>query len=184
MGKRKSDCSPEEWAEHLEKERARRLRNIEHIRAREREYAKRPEVREKRRAQDMKPHVKAKRQAREQSPEYSAYRKEVHARLRANPAKWEEKIARQRKRRTGMLPSDIEQLLAHQGNCCAVCGRAFEGRQVRADHCHDTGSPRGLLCHHCNIIEGMMRGMEISPTDFAERLDSYLRHPPFLSLDR
>lgn len=40
-----------------------------------------------------------------------------------------------------------------QGYACAICKvdlRTLPQRQVHADHCHETGLARGVLCHHCN----------------------------------
>jgi Recombination endonuclease VII len=49
-------------------------------------------------------------------------------------------------------------LFRRQGGCCAVCGRA--GKLV-ADHDHDTGILRGLLCPSDNGREGRDGGADI-----------------------
>jgi hypothetical protein len=36
------------------------------------------------------------------------------------------------------------------GEHCAICKRGRGSRRLDRDHCHDTGRPRGLLCHRCN----------------------------------
>ncbi|HET8869801.1 MAG TPA: endonuclease domain-containing protein [Aquabacterium sp.] len=176
--KKKADCTPEEWAAHLEYHRLRHAANREKERARQREYRSRPEVKERRRLRDSTPEAKAKRRAYAHTPEAKARAKELVAARKADPDRHEKRLSAQRKRRTGMTNSDVQKLLEFQGNKCAVCEREFDGRQIRADHCHDSGKPRGLLCHHCNIIEGMLRGMALSPNEFAERLHKYLDSPP------
>jgi hypothetical protein len=41
-----------------------------------------------------------------------------------------------------------------QSGRCAMCGRSAD---LRLDHDHKTGLVRGLLCHSCNINEGMQQ---------------------------
>lgn len=36
------------------------------------------------------------------------------------------------------------------GERCGICAREPGSRRLDRDHCHTTGSPRGLLCHRCN----------------------------------
>lgn len=41
-----------------------------------------------------------------------------------------------------------------QGNKCAICGTHADdapNKRLHLDHCHATGQPRALLCHHCNV---------------------------------
>jgi len=51
----------------------------------------------------------------------------------------------------------FEETLEAQGYACAICGSPDWGaRGVPCiDHDHQTGKPRALLCHHCNIGIGM-----------------------------
>lgn len=56
------------------------------------------------------------------------------------------------------LESIRKQLLAKQGNVCAVCGRKFtrvDGAVV--DHDHVTGVIRGVLHRSCNMAEGKLK---------------------------
>jgi hypothetical protein len=176
--KLKSQCTPEEWAAHLEYHRARRLKNVEEERARRREYAARPEVQAARRLRDAQPEARAARQERDASTEAKARARELRLERVADPGRQESRMDRQRARRTGIHAALFAKLLEEQGNACAVCRRSFDGRQVRRDHCHDSGAPRGLLCHHCNIVEGMLKSMALDPLEFAHRLASYLASPP------
>lgn len=42
-----------------------------------------------------------------------------------------------------------------QNGCCAICGEKY--KILCVDHCHDTISPRGLLCRHCNLALGLLK---------------------------
>lgn len=45
---------------------------------------------------------------------------------------------------------EYDDMLAKQGQVCAICRRESRGRRLSVDHCHTTGKIRGLLCHTCN----------------------------------
>jgi hypothetical protein len=49
--------------------------------------------------------------------------------------------------RYGLSEADFAALLQKYAGCCAICGH--KGTLV-VDHCHSSGSVRGLLCHGCN----------------------------------
>ena len=67
-------------------------------------------------------------------------------------------------------------LLVIQGNACAVCGAADPDR---ADHDHDTGLLRGMLCKSCNAIEGKTRSQFYGLSDEVRaRFDAYRANPP------
>lgn len=59
-----------------------------------------------------------------------------------------------------MTDEDYEELLASQNGVCAICGEPpeREGRvrtlRPAIDHCHKTGTIRGVLCHKCNTSLG------------------------------
>lgn len=46
---------------------------------------------------------------------------------------------------------EYDQILAYQGNACAICRRPPKsGKRLAVDHDHQTGFVRGLLCFMCN----------------------------------
>lgn len=57
-----------------------------------------------------------------------------------------------------------EKMFKEQNHCCAICG-ASENSTVgerkdwnfAVDHCHKTGSVRGLLCNSCNRALGLFQ---------------------------
>lgn len=80
-----------------------------------------------------------------------------------------------RKSMTGFSPELYATTLVLQDNRCAICHAPFDATlKACADHCHATGSPRGILCDKCNrglgyfgdCIEGLLDAVE------------YLRNPP------
>lgn len=52
----------------------------------------------------------------------------------------------------GITAADYDRLLAEQGGGCAICGITNPGRRefFDVDHCHLTGTVRGLLCETHN----------------------------------
>lgn len=153
-----------------QKQRQRDLRKAPSFLAAEKEYRARADVRARRskanceyvKRDEVKPQV-AKSAAR--------YRSKPEARAKA--------LARQR-RKLGFTPGLADTLLQIQGGKCAVCGEPFN-KTPHADHCHDTGVARGLLCSLCNSFEGRLRRLKLSPSEFAERLQRYLDTPPAMA---
>lgn len=47
--------------------------------------------------------------------------------------------------------------LTSQGGGCAICGQRDDHYRLAVDHCHDTGTIRGLLCSLCNRGLGMFK---------------------------
>jgi hypothetical protein len=41
-----------------------------------------------------------------------------------------------------------------QGKKCAICFRDLVFEEARLDHCHITGTLRGVLCNRCNVALG------------------------------
>jgi hypothetical protein len=59
-------------------------------------------------------------------------------------------------KRYGMSLAEYDALLAKQGGACAICRKRSKGR-LCVDHCHLTGTIRGLLCHACNLALGSLK---------------------------
>jgi len=89
------------------------------------------------------------------------------------------------KRTYGATLEHLEELLAFQGDACAICrtpwqecdkshGRHNDGtflQQLEVDHNHETGRLRGLLCEDCNIAIGKL----YDDVDSCRRAADYLR---------
>jgi hypothetical protein len=60
----------------------------------------------------------------------------------------------------GISKEQYFKLLAEQGNVCAICKKAPEQignkKSLHVDHNHADDSPRGLLCHSCNLAVGFV----------------------------
>jgi hypothetical protein len=97
--------------------------------------------------------TKARRRERiEQDPEYRAREK---ARRRAYEQAHKEEISARRQfghleRRYGISRTDYQVLLTAQRGVCPVCGNRSK-KTLCVDHCHSTGTIRGLLCRQCNF---------------------------------
>lgn len=64
-----------------------------------------------------------------------------------------------RRRKLGFSDELFAQRLAEQDGCCPICGMKLEMRGLTfavasADHNHETGTPRGILCKRCNFLLG------------------------------
>lgn len=62
------------------------------------------------------------------------------------------------KRWYGLKPEDVEELLKKQNHTCAICGKhESEFKKIlEIDHDHKTGKVRGMLCHKCNKMLGLI----------------------------
>lgn len=63
----------------------------------------------------------------------------------------------QREYRYGLDHNLFTKMLEEQSSSCKICERSFEGTKVFVDHCHSTGSVRGLLCPSCNTALGLIK---------------------------
>jgi hypothetical protein len=111
---------------------------------RQKRYAKDPVYREKVlvRNRDARKRLKEQRTHRHRlrfttDPEYRQQRK---TRERAKALK----------SHYGMSLEQYDALLEEQGGVCAICGERPE-KHLCVDHCHETGTVRGLLCRRCNF---------------------------------
>lgn len=63
-----------------------------------------------------------------------------------------------RLRKTGWSPEMIEEQLSTQLGVCIICNILLRvgvsSCSLAADHCHMTGTPRGILCKNCNSLIG------------------------------
>lgn len=61
----------------------------------------------------------------------------------------------------GIEPQDYYNMLKSQGGGCAICGSITSGykgkKKLAVDHCHSTGTVRGVLCHRCNKALGLFK---------------------------
>lgn len=61
----------------------------------------------------------------------------------------------------GISIEDRDSLLKKQGGVCAICKSSDAGgRDWHTDHCHKTGTVRGVLCCQCNHLLGNARDNE------------------------
>jgi len=61
------------------------------------------------------------------------------------------------RKKYGITLDEYNVMLKAQDNKCAICNNEDEvkGRKLAIDHCHTTGSVRGLLCGKCNRALGL-----------------------------
>lgn len=59
----------------------------------------------------------------------------------------------------GIDLNDYVELLKKQDGACAICGKTpnENGKRLAVDHCHSTGTVRGLLCSTCNQGIGLFK---------------------------
>jgi len=58
-------------------------------------------------------------------------------------------------KRYGLSRDEYDTLVKRQNGLCAVCGKPPRSKfRLSVDHCHATGTVRGLLCSDCNLILG------------------------------
>ena len=84
------------------------------------------------------------------------------------------------RRRFGMSLDAYNDVLAHQGGVCALCGHPEKGsnrdgsqRRLHIDHDHSTGRIRSLLCSGCNAGLG---GFKEDPHRMGEAIRYLKRH--------
>jgi hypothetical protein len=97
------------------------------------------------------------------------------ARIKADPirsaasAEWHKKhyvsVKRDRylRRSYGISEDEYNEIFSTQGGVCAICFCGPEKtprRRLAVDHCHSTGTVRGLLCVKCNAMIGLAKDKE------------------------
>lgn len=81
----------------------------------------------------------------------------------------------------GITESQRGLLVDNQMGLCGICGSTLDlvtPRKAVIDHCHETKDVRGILCFHCNLIEGHLKRIGIDAHAFADALGKYLASPP------
>lgn len=59
------------------------------------------------------------------------------------------------RRHYGIGLVDLERMIRAQDGRCASCSDAFQSEKLtHVDHCHYTGTIRGILCAPCNLMLG------------------------------
>ncbi len=83
---------------------------------------------------------------------------------RTYTAKWrennpEKRGASNRFRLTGCTHEQYTKLKLEQLGCCKICNKHESEFKIglAADHCHKTGTVRGLLCSSCNRALGLFK---------------------------
>ena len=62
-----------------------------------------------------------------------------------------------RGRKYGIAPNEYDRLLLQQDGRCAICKRLpYTKKGLVVDHCHETGTIRGILCSRCNSALGLL----------------------------
>ncbi len=52
--------------------------------------------------------------------------------------------------------ADFARMAKEQGHGCAICGGQPTKGRLAVDHCHESGTVRGLLCERCNMALGLL----------------------------
>lgn len=81
------------------------------------------------------------------TPEKREYMRQWRANNKAKTASYH------REYRFGVTQEQYDAMLSAQDFKCAICRTDDPGqnRGWRVDHCHTTGTVRGLLCNGCNV---------------------------------
>jgi DNA-directed RNA polymerase subunit RPC12/RpoP len=62
------------------------------------------------------------------------------------------------KAKYGISVEELEEMKRKQDFKCASCGDEFvPGVKINVDHCHTSGTVRGILCPACNWALGLMK---------------------------
>jgi hypothetical protein len=58
----------------------------------------------------------------------------------------------------GLTPEKFLEMQNKQNNVCEICKNPFKtSKDTHIDHCHKTGTIRGILCAHCNHALGKFK---------------------------
>lgn len=124
-----------------------------------RQWARGEKGRAYRQRRQADPEWRAWRKAHRQRPEYleqeRAYLQSAKGRLMRARVKWKCWL----KRQYAITPADYDRLIIASQGRCHICSAQFEPTRrglLAVDHCHDTGTVRGLLCGNCNRAIGQL----------------------------
>ncbi len=79
-------------------------------------------------------------------------------------------------RKFGIAIDRYFQVLASQENACAICRNPFGSDAPNLDHDHETGEPRGFVCHICNFL---LIVLDRATENTVSAGFAYLKNPPF-----
>ena len=108
------------------------------------------------------------------------YREKVKAASRTTPSHTPERRKPSRlKESFGMTMEQFQGMQEAQDGKCAICGMKATGSKrtehLFVDHCHTTGTIRGLLCNNCNFGLGHFKDnpeLLIKAADYLTKLSS------------
>lgn len=64
-------------------------------------------------------------------------------------------------REFGITLENYDEILARQGGGCGICGAKSNNnknqKRLPIDHNHNTNEVRGILCHSCNLMLGLIK---------------------------
>lgn len=72
----------------------------------------------------------------------------------------------------GITQGEYRMMYTAQEGKCKIC--AAHKRTLCVDHCHTTGKVRGLLCHRCNLMLGVIE--QPTPANTAVKVDNIRRY--------
>lgn len=91
-----------------------------------------------------------------------------------------EKAISRRKKKTGFYPELFNATLEAQAWSCAICEKDLRGIKQCADHNHETGEQRGVLCSRCNMAIGLLEDRY----DLLRAAAEYLDAPPLEGISK
>jgi hypothetical protein len=105
----------------------------------------------------------------------ASYAKKLARKKAQRPEAYTRSVGRILESKYGIGKEQYDQMYHAQDGCCAICGTHRSGVRysLAVDHCHVTGSVRGLLCTRCNLALG---GLSDDSAVLA-RAEEYLRKP-------
>lgn len=124
---------------------------------------------------------KVLRETREQSKLWARANPEAQKKWKeANPEKIKEINRRATLKVSGWTIDDFDRAYLEQNSRCWICSteltktKGFKNT-AHADHNHETGKRRGILCAKCNMVEGHLSKSNVSPTEFIKKLSEYYK---------